>query len=150
MPNKSLIFRLEPKVRDSKARFPIHLLGNDRKEIMLMKVYSYSKCGTCRNAIKDLEAKKIQFEVIDITENPPSKTVLKSAVKAKGLQKLFNTSGVQYRELKIKDKLKLMTEAQAIDLLASNGRLIKRPIVVDKDKITIGFNADEYKQVWGK
>ena len=125
-------------------------LGNDRKEIRLMKVYSYSKCGTCRNAIKDLEAKKIKFEVIDITENPPSKTVLKSAVKAKGLQKLFNTSGVQYRELKIKDKLKSMTEAQAIDLLASNGRLIKRPIVVDKDKITIGFNADEYKQVWGK
>jgi len=115
-----------------------------------MKVYSYSKCGTCRNAIKDLEEKKIKFEVIDITENPPSKKVLKSAVKAKGLRKLFNTSGVQYRELKIKDKLKSMTEAQAIDLLASNGRLIKRPIVVDKDKITIGFNADEYKQVWGK
>jgi len=115
-----------------------------------MKVYSYSKCGTCRNAIKDLEAKKIKFEVIDITENPPSKKVLKSAVKVKGLQKLFNTSGVQYRELKIKDKLKSMTEAQAIDLLASNGRLIKRPIAVDKDKITIGFNADEYKQVWGK
>jgi arsenate reductase len=115
-----------------------------------MKVYSYSKCGTCRNAIKDLEAKKIKFEVIDITENPPSKKVLKSAVKAKGLQKVFNTSGVQYRELKIKDKIKSMTEAQAIDLLASNGRLIKRPIAVDKNKITIGFNADEYQQVWGK
>ena len=115
-----------------------------------MKVYSYSKCGTCRNAIKDLETKKIKFEVIDITENPPSKKVLKSAVKAKGLQKVFNTSGVQYRELKIKDKIKSMTEAQAIDLLASNGRLIKRPIAVDKDKITIGFNADEYQQVWGK
>ena len=115
-----------------------------------MKVYSYSKCGTCRNAIKDLEAKKIKFEVIDITENPPSKKVLKSAVKAKGLQKVFNTSGVQYRELKIKDKIKSMTEAQAIDLLASNGRLIKRPIAVDKDKITIGFNADEYQQIWGK
>ena len=130
--------------------FPIYFLWNNTKGISLMKVYSYSKCGTCRNAIKDLEEKKIKFEVIDITENPPSKKVLKSAVKAKGLQKLFNTSGVQYRELKIKDKLKSMTEAQAIDLLASNGRLIKRPIVVDKDKITIGFNADEYKQVWGK
>ena len=66
-----------------------------------MKVYSYSKCGTCRNAIKDLEAKKIKFEVIDITENPPSKKVLKSAIKAKGLQKVFKTSGVEYRELKI-------------------------------------------------
>ena len=115
-----------------------------------MKLFSYNKCGTCRKAKKLLDAYKASYDEIDITENPPSKTVLKSAVKAKGLQKLFNTSGVQYRELKIKDKLKSMTEAQAIDLLASNGRLIKRPIVVDKDKITIGFNADEYKQVWGK
>jgi len=115
-----------------------------------MKLYSYNKCGTCRNAIKDLEAKNIDFEVIDITEKPPSKKVLKSAIKVKGLQKLFNTSGVQYRELKIKDKLKSMTEAEAIDLLASNGRLIKRPIAVDMDRITVGFDADEYKQVWGK
>jgi arsenate reductase (glutaredoxin) len=115
-----------------------------------MKLYSYNKCGTCRKAIKDLVAKNIDFEVIDITEKPPSKKVLKSAIKAKGMKKLFNTSGVQYRELKIKDKLKSMTEAQAIDLLASNGRLIKRPIAVDLDKITVGFDADEYKQVWGK
>jgi len=115
-----------------------------------MKLYSYNKCGTCRKAIKDLVAKNIDFEVIDITEKPPTKKVLKSAIKAKGMKKLFNTSGVQYRELKIKDKLKSMTEAQAIDLLASNGRLIKRPIAVDVDKITVGFDADEYKQVWGK
>ena len=115
-----------------------------------MKLYSYSKCGTCRKAIKYLEAKKIKFEVIDITEKPPSKKVLKSVVKEKGLSKVLNTSGVQYRELKIKYKLKPMTEAEAIDLLASNGKLIKRPIAVDKNKITVGFNAEEYKQVWGK
>ena len=114
-----------------------------------MKVFSYNKCGTCRNAIKYLEAKKIKFEVIDITENPPSKNILKSAVKEKGLQKVFNTSGVQYRELKIKEKLKSMTEKEAIDLLASNGRLIKRPIAVDKGKVTVGFHIDEYKKVWG-
>jgi arsenate reductase len=114
-----------------------------------MKVFSYNKCGTCRNAIKYLEVKKIKFEVIDITENPPSKNILKSAVKAKGLQKVFNTSGVQYRELKIKEKLKSMTESEAIDLLASNGRLIKRPIAVDKGKVTVGFHIDEYKKVWG-
>ena len=113
-----------------------------------MKVFSYNKCGTCRNAIKYLEAKKIKFEVIDITENPPSKNILKSAVKEKGLQKVFNTSGVQYRELKIKEKLKSMTEPEAIDLLATNGRLIKRPIVVDKAKITVGFHVDEYKKIW--
>ena len=114
-----------------------------------MKVFSYNKCGTCRNAIKYLEAKKLKFELIDITENPPSKKILKLALKAKGLQKVFNTSGVQYRELKIKDKLKSMTEIEAIDLLASNGRLIKRPIAVDKDKITVGFHIDEYKEIWG-
>jgi len=114
-----------------------------------MKVFSYKKCGTCRNAIKYLETKKLKFEVIDITENPPSKKILKSAIKAKGLQKIFNTSGVQYRELKIKDKLKSMTEIEAIDLLASNGRLIKRPLAVDKDKITVGFHIDEYKEIWG-
>ena len=69
-------------------------------------------------------------------------------MKAKGLKKLFNTSGVQYRELKIKDKLKTMTDSQAIELLASNGRLIKRPIAVDKDKITVGFDIEEYKKIW--
>ena len=115
-----------------------------------MKLYSYSRCGTCRKAIKDLEAKKIKFEVIDITQKPPSKKVLKFAIKEKGLSKIFNTSGAQYRELKIKDKLKTMTEGEAIDLLASNGKLIKRPIAIDKKKITVGFNAEEYKQVWAK
>ena len=114
-----------------------------------MKIFSYNKCGTCINAIKYLEAKKIKFEVIDITENPPSKNILKSAVKTKGLKKIFNTSGVQYRELKIKEKLKSMTEKEAIDMLASNGRLIKRPIAVDKGKITVGFHVDEYKNIWG-
>ena len=73
---------------------------------------------------------------------------MKAAMKAKGLKKLFNTSGVQYRELKIKDKLKTMTDSQAIELLASNGRLIKRPIAVDKDKITVGFDIEEYKKIW--
>ncbi|PIP71477.1 MAG: arsenate reductase [Nitrospinae bacterium CG22_combo_CG10-13_8_21_14_all_47_10] len=113
-----------------------------------MKVYSYNKCGTCRKAIRFLEERKIKFELIDITETPPTKQVLKEAVKAKGLKKLFNTSGVQYRELKIKDKLETMTESQAIDLLASNGRLVKRPVAVDRDKITVGFDIEEYKKVW--
>lgn len=119
-----------------------------KKEVFQMKVYSYNKCGTCRKAIRFLEDRKVKFELIDITETPPTKQVLKAAVKAKGLKKLFNTSGVQYRELKIKDKLGTMTESQAIDLLASNGRLVKRPIAVEKDKITVGFDIEEYKKVW--
>lgn len=113
-----------------------------------MKLYSYNKCGTCRKAIRFLEDRKVKFELYDITENPPTKQILKAAMKAKGLKKLFNTSGVQYRELKIKDKLATMTDIQAIELLASNGRLIKRPIAVDKDKITVGFDIEEYKKIW--
>ncbi len=113
-----------------------------------MKLYSYNKCGTCRKAIRFLEDRKVKFELFDITENPPTKQILKAAMKAKGLKKLFNTSGVQYRELKIKDKLATMTDIQAIELLASNGKLIKRPIAVDKDKITVGFDIEEYKKIW--
>jgi arsenate reductase (glutaredoxin) len=113
-----------------------------------MKLYSYNKCGTCRKAIRFLEDKKVEFELIDITETPPTKQTLKAAIKAKGMKKLFNTSGIQYRELKIKDKIKTMTESQAVDLLASNGRLVKRPIAVDKNKITVGFDIEEYKKVW--
>ena len=113
-----------------------------------MKLYSYNKCGTCRKAIQFLENKKIKFELIDITETPPTKLILKAAMKAKGMKKLFNTSGVQYRELQIKDKIQTMTESQAVDLLASNGRLVKRPIAVDKNKITVGFDIEEYKKVW--
>ena len=113
-----------------------------------MKLYSYNKCGTCRKAIQFLENKKIKFELIDITEKPPTKQVLKAAIKSKGMKKIFNTSGVQYRELKIKDKINTLTESQAVDLLASNGRLIKRPIAVDKDLITVGFGIEEYKRVW--
>lgn len=115
-----------------------------------MKFYGYKKCGTCRKAEKFLDAKKIDYQFIDITETAPPKTVLKQALKDRELKKLFNTSGVQYKELNIKEKLKSMTEAQALDLLAGNGRLVKRPIAVDGDRITVGFDENEYKKIWTK
>ena len=115
-----------------------------------MELYSYNKCGTCRKAKKLLNAKKISYDEIDITETPPPKLVLKKAIKAKGIKKLFNTSGEQYKKLRIKDKIGAMTEAQALDLLAGNGRLVKRPIAVDGNRITIGFDENEYKEVWSK
>jgi arsenate reductase len=115
-----------------------------------MKFYGYNKCSTCRKAQKFLDGKKVTYQSIDITETPPPKTVLKKALKTRELKKLFNTSGVQYKELNIKDKLKGMTEAQALDLLASNGRLVKRPIAVDGDRVTVGFDEDEYKKTWSK
>ncbi|MDP6712069.1 MAG: Spx/MgsR family RNA polymerase-binding regulatory protein [Nitrospinaceae bacterium] len=113
-----------------------------------MKLYSYNKCGTCRKAKKFLDAKNVSYDEINITETPPTKSVLKKAIKAKGMKKLFNTSGEQYKKLKIKDQVGTMTEAQAIDLLAGNGRLVKRPIAVAGDRITVGFDESEYKEVW--
>jgi len=113
-----------------------------------MKFYTYNKCGTCRKAKKFLEENAIAFKEIDLIEAPPPKSVLKKALKGRTLQKLFNTSGVQYRELKIKDKLKTMTEAQALDLLAGNGKLVKRPIAINGADVTVGFDVEEYKKVW--
>ena len=113
-----------------------------------MKFFSYKKCGTCRKAKKVLDTYKLSYDEIDITETPPPKSVLKKAIKARGMKKLFNTSGEQYKKLRIKDKIGAMTEAQAIELLSSNGRLVKRPIAVDGNRITVGFNEIEYKEVW--
>ena len=114
-----------------------------------MKFYGYNKCGTCRKAKNFLDEKSIPYTDIDITLTPPPKSVLKRAMQAKGMRKLFNTSGVQYKELGMKDKIASLSEAEAIDLLADNGRLVKRPIAVDKDRVTVGFNLDEYESVWG-
>jgi len=113
-----------------------------------MKLFSYNKCGTCRKAKKILDACKVSYDEIDITETPPPKSILKKAIKSKGIKKLFNTSGEQYKKLRIKDKIGGMTEAQAIELLSSNGRLVKRPIAVDGNRITVGFDGIEYKEVW--
>ena len=113
-----------------------------------MKLFSYNKCGTCRKAKKILDAYKVSYDEIDITETPPPKSILKKAIKSKGIKKLFNTSGEQYKKLRIKDKIGNMTEVQAIELLSSNGRLVKRPIAVDGNRITVGFDEIEYKEVW--
>ena len=115
-----------------------------------MKLYSYKKCGTCRKAKKLLDAKKVSYDEIDITKIPPPKSVLKKALKARGIKKLFNTTGEQYKTLGIKDKIGTMTETQALDLLAGNGRLVKRPIAVDGNQITVGFDENEYKEIWSK
>ncbi|MDP7551785.1 MAG: Spx/MgsR family RNA polymerase-binding regulatory protein [Nitrospinaceae bacterium] len=113
-----------------------------------MKLYSYNKCGTCRKAKKFLDASGVLYDEIDITETPPPKTVLRQAIKVKGIKKLFNTSGEQYKKLKIRDKVGRMTEAQAITLLSGNGRLVKRPVAVDGSRVTVGFDENEFKEVW--
>jgi arsenate reductase len=117
----------------------------------MITFYGYKKCSTCRNAEKALEAAGKKHAFVDITENPPSKAELKRIHAQSGLplRKLFNTSGEQYKLLGIKDKLGSMTEAEALALLAGNGRLIKRPLVTDGKKSTVGLDAAVFAGTWG-
>ncbi|MBT8116039.1 MAG: arsenate reductase family protein [Arenicella sp.] len=115
-----------------------------------MKLYQYPKCSTCRKAVKFLNHNNIDYQSIDITENPPTETELRAmlACYEGNIRKLFNTSGVQYRELKLKDSLPSMSSSQAIDLLAGNGKLIKRPFLISADgKGTVGFNEDLWRSL---
>tara|TARA_B100000686_G_scaffold340526_1_gene416376 strand:- start:875 stop:1225 length:351 start_codon:yes stop_codon:yes gene_type:complete len=116
----------------------------------MISFYQYNKCGTCRKAKKFLDGKKISYRDIDITRTPPPKTVLKKALAIYGIKKLFNTSGLEYREKKIKGRIATMTPTQALELLSSNGRLIKRPIIFEGEKITVGFNEDQFELTWAR
>lgn len=116
-------------------------------------VYLYPKCGTCRDALKSLERKGVQpDEVVNIFETAPSRERMAEIIAKSGLgiKKFFNTSGEVYKEMQLKDKLPNMSEADMIDLLASNGRLIKRPIVYDGEHVTVGYKEDEYEKVWSR
>jgi len=116
----------------------------------VLKFYGYNKCGTCLKAKKYLNGKKIKFEDIDITAQPPSKVILKSILKAGqyDIKDLFNKSGVLYREMKMKDKVKILKEAELINLLAEHGKLVKRPIVTDGKKYSVGFKDDQFQTIW--
>jgi arsenate reductase len=116
------------------------------------KFYGYKKCSTCRKAEQALEKSGVTRDFTDITLSPPSKAELKRVLALTGLpvRKLFNVSGEQYKLLGIKDKLPGLTEDAALALLAGNGRLIKRPIVTDGKKATVGFDAVEFGKTWVK
>jgi arsenate reductase len=113
-----------------------------------MKVFEYKNCGTCRKALKFLESKNIPFQKIPIRENPPSKEELKKAISQyKGnIKKIINTSGLDYKSLNLKDKLDSMKESEIIELLSSNGNLVKRPFVVYNSKFLVGFNESEWSK----
>ncbi|MCJ8013346.1 arsenate reductase family protein [Paenibacillus sp. KQZ6P-2] len=116
-----------------------------------LQVYQYPKCGTCRSAVKWLQAHGHELELHHIMEEPPKPEVLANLVKLSGLplKKFFNTSGEVYKELGLKDKLSSIDEEEQIKLLSSNGKLIKRPLVTDGSKVTVGFKEDLYESAWG-
>jgi arsenate reductase len=121
----------------------------------MTKVYEYSKCSTCKNAIVFLEQNKINYQKLAIVDSPPSIKELKAALqflksKNLNLKKLFNTSGLVYKELKLSEKFeKGLSEDQALKLLSENGKLIKRPFVILEDSsILVGFKKDDWKKAF--
>jgi arsenate reductase len=114
------------------------------------RFYHYPNCSTCRNAQKWLETHRQELKTTDITLTPPGKTELKKILKFSGkrITDLLNKSGEQYRLLNMKEKVKTMTEDQILDLLSKNGRLIKRPLVIEGEKATIGFKEEEFNKTW--
>lgn len=109
----------------------------------------YPLCGTCRKAKKWLEENGIAYNNRLIVEENPTKEELKRWIPKSGLpiRKFFNTSGVVYKELKLKDKLPNMTEDEQIELLASNGKLVKRPLMVSEDTVLVGFKPEEWEML---
>ena len=108
-----------------------------------LTVFSYSRCSTCRKALAWLDAEGIPYSVVDITLNPPSREQIKAAADQFGDRKpLFNTSGKSYRALGAA-AVKAMTEDEALDALAADGRLIKRPFLQRSNgDVLVGFKAD--------
>lgn len=117
---------------------------------MEIVVYAYSGCGTCRKALSWLESRGLKPKVIPIRETPPTLPELKAALSQVGsLRALFNTSGGDYKEMGLKDKLPNLTEGEALSLLASRGNLVKRPFVRFGTRYLVGFREEEWAQVLG-
>lgn len=117
-----------------------------------MNILIYPKCSTCKKAIKWLNDEGVNHTVRHIVEEPLSIEEIKSIHEKSGenIKKFFNTSGIKYRELNLKDKLSQMTLEECYALLASDGMLVKRPLAYDEKDVTLGFKEDTYKDVWSK
>lgn len=123
------------------------IVGLMKGDIMY-SVYYYPACGTCKKALKWLEANEIQVVLKHIVEDTPSIEILQEAYEKSGLtlNKFFNTSGKKYRELNMKERQKEMTEDEILALLASEGMLIKRPILIGEDFALVGFKEAQWDE----
>lgn len=117
----------------------------------MIKVYCYSRCTTCKKALKWLEDKGIEHEVIDIRNDHPDEETLRKYYAMSGLplKRFFNTSGIPYREMGLTRKLPDMSEDEQLRLLSTDGMLVKRPLVVGEDFVLTGFREDEWTEKLG-
>ncbi|WP_296866514.1 arsenate reductase family protein [uncultured Methanobrevibacter sp.] len=108
----------------------------------------YPKCSTCRKAKKWLEENNIEFEERHIIDDNPTYEELKEWYEKSGLtlNRFFNTNGMKYRELKLKDKRPEMSEDEQLKLLATDGMLVKRPVIVSDDVVLTGFKVKEWEE----
>ena len=115
-----------------------------------LKIYEYENCSTCKKALKFLRERGVDFEQRPIVEHPPDLKSLKTMLAHLDgdIKRLFNTSGQVYRELKLSDKMKTMSEAEALRLLAGNGKLIKRPFVLGLNVGVVGFKELEWERIF--
>jgi len=110
----------------------------------------YAKCGTCQKAEKWMKSNGIEYSYRPIKEENPTKEELKNWLANSGLpiSKFFNTSGLLYKELNMKDKVKTLSEDELLDMLASNGMLVKRPILLANNKVLVGFKEEEWSNLF--
>lgn len=113
-----------------------------------MKVYCYSKCTTCKKALKWLDGQGVAYELVDIKENHPGREELAAwyAMSGLPLKKFFNTSGQIYRQMELSKKLPSMSDEEQLDLLATDGMLVKRPLVIGDDFVLTGFKEAEWEE----
>ncbi|WP_294081722.1 arsenate reductase family protein [Proteiniphilum sp. UBA5384] len=111
----------------------------------------YPKCGTCRKAAKWLEENKVEVISRHIVEENPTREELSEWIDRSGLpiNRFFNTSGLVYKEQNLKEKVKTASRNELLDILASNGMVVKRPIIVGDDFVLVGFNEKEWKEKLG-
>lgn len=116
----------------------------------MLQFIEYPKCSTCKKIKKELLEHNLDITTRDITKDTPTKDELEyylSLTEEHNINKFFNTSGIKYRELNLKDKLKKMTEQEKINLLSTDGMLIKRPLLIGKNFIIIGNNKEKYQKL---
>ncbi len=114
----------------------------------MLKVYCYSKCTTCKKALKWLDEHGISYSLADIKADHPDEKTLRNYYSVSGLplKRFFNTSGQIYRDLELSKKLPSMSEDEQFALLASDGMLVKRPLLAGDDYVLTGFKEEEWKE----
>ncbi len=117
----------------------------------MVTVYCYERCTTCKKALKWLDEQGVQYDVIDIKGDHPSASQLKGFYEKSGLplKRFLNTSGQLYRQMELTKKLPEMSEQEQLELLGTDGMLVKRPMLITEETVLTGFKEEAWKEALG-